>query len=61
MKQSNTPMRFAHLATVAAAQRLVIEHASYFPAGQEVWLSASRNKSGDRSVTAVFTGYHVAP
>jgi hypothetical protein len=51
---------------VSAASSLVIQEGSqatktYFEAGQEVWLSASRNNSGDRSVTAVFTGYYVTP
>jgi len=40
MKTSNTPMRFGHLATVAAAQRLVIEHASYFSATSSLVIQA---------------------
>ena len=32
---------------------------AYFEAGQEVWLTASRNNSSFRSVSVVFTGYYV--
>lgn len=51
---------------VSAASNLTIQDGShpakaYFEAGQEVWLSASRNNAADRTLDVVFTGYYVTP